>query len=42
MSKFVTNKALASEQKKIAESDVLDGVSIFAPKIITKKQIAEL
>ena len=31
------NKALVSQQQKLAEIDVLDGGSIFAPKFITKK-----
>ena len=31
------NKASVSQQQKLAEIDVLDGGSIFAPKFITKK-----
>ena len=31
------NKALVSEVQKIAEISVVDGVSNFAPKIITEK-----
>ena len=32
-----SNKASVSQQQKLAEIDVVDGGSFFAPKFITKK-----